>query len=120
MTFIIDIDNTICKTYNNDYINSTPNIIIINKINSLYFKGNKIILFTSRNMRTFKGNLTLINKYTRPILEEWLNRYNIKYHELIMGKPWGEDVFYIDDRNLTIKQFINNTDYNICIKENYI
>ena len=56
-------------------------------------KGTYIVLFTARNMRTFKGAIGLINKYTAPVVLEWLNKYNIPYDEIIFGKPWGNEGF---------------------------
>ena len=35
-------------------------------------------------------------------------KHNVKYHQLIMGKPWGENVFYVDDKNLTISEFLEH------------
>ena len=67
-----------------------------------------IILSTSRNMRTFRGSLGLINKITAPILIKWLKENEIPYDELYFGKPWGNGVSYIDDKGLLIDSFINN------------
>ena len=41
----------------------------------------------------------------KPPLEKWLYFNDVKYHELIMGKPAGD--YYIDDKNLSIDQFVN-------------
>ena len=49
-----------------------------------------IILFTSRNMRSFQSNIGLINKYTLPQLITWLNKHKIPYDEIQVGKP-GEE-----------------------------
>ena len=51
-------------------------------------KGTYIILFTSRNMRSFGGNIGLINKYFE-YLTRWLEDKNVPYDELYFGKPWG-------------------------------
>ena len=45
-----DIDGVICHTLGSDYKNSKPNKEAIEKINNLYDKGNKIIIFTARFM----------------------------------------------------------------------
>lgn len=115
-TFIIDVDNTIMTTPKiisfYDYANSKPIQDMIDKINGLYDQGNKIILFTSRGMRTFNGVVSRIEKYHRPILEKVLKDFNLNYHELIFGKPWGENPIYVDDRSLSISNFIDkNSDY---------
>ena len=49
-TFLIDIDNTICKTVGNNYKNSKPYKNKILLINKLYNKGHIIKFFTSRFM----------------------------------------------------------------------
>lgn len=115
-TFIIDVDNTIMTTPKivgtYDYKNSKPIQDMIDKINGLYDQGNKIVLFTSRGMRTFNGVVSSIEKYHRPILEKVLKSFNLNYHELIFGKPWGENPIYVDDRSISISNFINkNSDY---------
>ena len=69
-------------------------------------EGYYIILFTSRNMRSFRGSLGLINKYTAPELISWLSKNKIPYDEIYFGKPWGNSVEYIDDKFLSIEDFI--------------
>ena len=77
-------------------------------------KGFKIVLFTSRNMKTYIGNLELINKYTKPELEVWLTKWNIPYDKVIYGKPWpGKEGFYIDDRSIRPKEFLENDIHTI-------
>jgi hypothetical protein len=48
MKIYVDIDNTICKTEGNDYINSKPIPENIEKINKLYSEGHIIIYWTAR------------------------------------------------------------------------
>ena len=108
-TFVIDIDHTICiapkvgDVY--DYPNAKPIKKVIYTINECHAFGHKIILFTARGMRTFKGDVKKIEEYHRPILENWLKQYAVQYDELIFGKPWGPNVSYVDDKNMTIEQF---------------
>ena len=61
-------------------------------------------------MRTFKGSLGLINKITGPILLKWLSDNDIPYDEIYFGKPWGNAVSYIDDKNLSIEDFVKEYD----------
>ena len=78
-SIVIDIDGTICpiKDKNERYEDIIPNQDIINKIKELKDSGFKIILFTSRNMRTYEGNIDLILKNTtakkkkKKIMEAW-------------------------------------------------
>ena len=77
-----------------------------------YYKSNgaKIILFTSRNMNSYKGNLGLINKHTAKVLLEWLEKWEIPYDEIIYGKPWpGHKGFYVDDRTVRPDEFLDRT-----------
>ena len=109
-TLVVDIDNTLCnKKENDDYSNARPINKVCNVIRKANSQGVYIILFTSRNMRTFKGSMGLINKITAPILINWLNEHEIPYDEIYFGKPWGNSVSYLDDKNLLIQNFISDS-----------
>lgn len=108
-TFIFDIDGTICpiKKTEENYEDLIPYPEIVKKIKFYHEQGAKIILFTSRNMKTYNGNLGLINKNTAKILSAWLLKWDIPYDEIFYGKPWpGEKGFYIDDRSLRPTEFL--------------
>ena len=115
-SIIIDIDGTICnlKTDNESYHDLLPRYDIIRKLNLYKSKGYYVILFTSRNMNTFKNNLGLINKHTAPVLIEWLNKYEVPYDELIFGKPWPNKFgFYVDDRAIRPDEFLSLSEQDI-------
>ena len=96
------------------YIDLIPYGKMITKLKEYKEKGFKIVLFTSRNMKTYSGNLELINKYTKPELEAWLAKWNIPYDEVIYGKTWpGKEGFYIDDRSIRPKEFLENDIHTI-------
>ena len=104
---VFDIDNTISFTKDGDYENSVPNLELIHKIKVYKEKGFNIILQTARNMRTHEGNIGKINKFTLPVLLEWLEKHNVIYDEIHVGKPWcGFDGFYIDDKAIRPNEFI--------------
>jgi capsule biosynthesis phosphatase len=106
-TYVVDIDGTLCgPPLNKDYSTCEPIKDVIDQVNRLYESGHKIILFTARGMRSYNKDIEDIHTYVKPILIKWLNNHNVKYHELIFGKPWGEDVWYIDDRSISISDFI--------------
>ena len=112
-TLIVDIDKTICDRKNNqDYSEASPIKDVCEALIQANKKGYYIILFTSRNMRTFKGSMGLINKVTAPKLIKWLSENNIPYDEIYFGKPWGNSVSYIDDKNLEIENLIKNSKNN--------
>lgn len=106
-TIVVDIDGTFCgKPVDGDYSKCKPIEAVCEKLRFENSIGTYIILHTSRNMRSFNGNLGLINKHTASILTSWLLRNNIPYDELYFGKPWGKDLAYIDDKSLPIEKFI--------------
>ena len=77
-----------------------------------YYKENgaKIVLFTSRNMNSYKGSLGLINKHTAKIMLGWLDKWDIPYDEIMYGKPWpGHKGFYVDDRAVRPDEFMKYT-----------
>lgn len=106
-TFVVDIDGTLCKSQPGcDYSLCDPITEVIDKVNEAYDNGHHIILYTARGMRSNKGVISQIHVNVLPTLKEWLNRHNVKYHHLQLGKPWGDDVWYIDDRALRPDEFI--------------
>ncbi len=111
-TFVFDIDGTICpiKKKEQKYEDLVPYSEIVEKIRFYKENGAKIILYTSRNMNTYNGNLGLINKNTAVVLNEWLERWNIPYDEIVFGKVWpGHKGFYVDDRTVRPDEFLNKT-----------
>lgn len=109
-SIVFDIDGTICPVKKEDerYEDLVPYSAMIEKIKELRKEGYKIVLFTARNMRTYNGNLELILRNTKPVLEKWLKKWDIPYDELIFGKPWvGKEGFYVDDKAIRPKEFIN-------------
>lgn len=102
-SFVFDIDGTICpiKKKDEEYANLIPNVDIVNKMRELHNHGAKIVLYTSRNMNSYDSNLGLINKFTAPILHDWLKKWDIPYDEIVFGKVWpGKKGFYVDDRSI--------------------
>ena len=107
---IIDLDDTICSTKNGDYENSIPKEKVVKKIKEYKNLGFEIIIYTSRNMRTYKGNVDLIKANTLPIIIKWLKKFNVPYDQIIVGKPWPSfGGFYVDDKAIRPDEFINLT-----------
>ena len=121
-TIILDVDGTICplKSQDQSYSDLIPDTAMITKIREYQQLGVKIVLQSSRNMKTFQGNLGLINAHTAIIMQEWLKKWNIPYDEIYFGKPWpGEHGFYVDDRAVRPDEFLSNSFTkleNICKK----
>ncbi|MBO6147746.1 MAG: capsular biosynthesis protein [Lachnospiraceae bacterium] len=111
-SFIFDIDGTLCpiKKEGENYEDLVPYPEMVEKLRYYKENGAKIILFTSRNMHSYEGNLGLINKYTAPILMKWLEKWEIPYDEIIYGKAWpGRKGFYVDDRTVRPDEFLNSS-----------
>lgn len=103
---IVDLDDTISTTINSDYINAKPKKDVIEKLKIYSTKGFKITIFTSRNMRTYEGNIGKINIHTLPVIINWLEEHNVPYDEIILGKPWcGFEGFYVDDKAIRPREF---------------
>ena len=104
---IFDLDNTISFATDSNYIDSKPDLAIIDRMRTYKDKGFEIIISTSRNMRTYKESIGKINVHTLPTIIEWLDKHNVPYDEIIVGKPWcGTDGFYIDDRAIRPSEFL--------------
>ncbi len=109
-SFVFDIDGTLCpiKVKGQKYEELVPYPDMVDKLRDYKKKGAKIVLFTSRNMNSYNGNIGLINKNTAKILTEWLEKWDIPYDEIIYGKPWpGHKGFYVDDRTVRPDEFLN-------------
>ena len=108
-TIVVDVDGTLCgPPIEGDYSRCKPVLEVIETLREHHKRGHYLILFTARNMRSFQGNIGLINKYTCPILLDWLHKNDVPYDEIIFGKPWGSGgVQYLDDKNLSINDFVS-------------
>lgn len=85
MQIIVDLDGTICteeKTFSRSL--AKPLDDAVNSINALYDQGHTIIIYSARTWMEYE------------MTTAWLRQHNIKYHQLIMGKPIGD--VWIDDR----------------------
>lgn len=104
---VMDLDETICTTVNGDYVNSIPKPDVIERMREFKAQGFEIVISTSRNMRTYEGNVGKINANTLPIIVGWLDKHKVPYDEIYTGKPWcGIDGFYVDDRALRPDEFV--------------
>lgn len=109
VTLIFDVDGTLCpiKEKNDEYINLIPDEEMIEKLKEYKKGGAKIVLFSSRNMKSYDGNLGKINANTAPIMLEWLKKWQIPYDEIYFGKPWpGHRGLYVDDRAVRPDEFL--------------
>lgn len=105
---IMDLDDTICQTQDGNYEQSTPIAGVIEKLREYKELGFDIVIYTSRNIRTFNGNIGKIAAHTLPIVIDWLRKHNVPYDEIYIGKPWcGNEGFYVDDKAIRPSEFLN-------------
>lgn len=102
---ICDLDDTICRTLNRDWVNAEPITPVIEKINRLYDYGWDIWIVTARGQLSCNGDSEKADKKYRSQIEEWLKKHGVKYHKLSFQKKLA--TYYIDDKNLTPEQFVN-------------
>jgi len=108
---IVDLDGTITLANTGDYKNVLPNTELIERLKEYKKSGFIIVISTARNMRTYEENVGKINIHTLPIITEWLDKHEVPYDEVLVGKPWcGHDGFYIDDRAIRPSEF-NSLDF---------
>ncbi len=108
---IFDIDGTICpiKGAGERYEDLVPDKVMVERMREYKEQGAVIVLFTSRNMNSYQGNLGLINANTAKVLLAWLDKWEIPYDEIIYGKPWpGHEGFYVDDRAVRPDEFLSH------------
>lgn len=108
---VCDLDGTL--TYDDksvDYKEKRPNIAVIEKLRLYKADDYKIVIQTARNMNKYQGDLDKIKRYTLPIIEQWLKKYDVPFDEIIIGKPWcGKHGFYLDDKAIRPDEFLNLT-----------
>ena len=103
---VVDMDDTITVTEKGDYVNSKPIEETIKLLREYRDKGFKIVIHSSRQMRTYEGQVGKINVHTLPNIINWLNKYDVPFDEIIVGKPWcGFTGFYIDDKSIRPSEF---------------
>lgn len=100
--FVIDIDGTICKE-EGKVVGRTPYFDRIEKINKLYDEGHTIVFYTARGLKSGRGE-----QHYRPITEQQLKEWGVKYHELCFKGHNGD--YFIDDRGINAEDFFNDTD----------
>ena len=101
-TYCWDLDGTLCtnRKEGESYADVVPIFKTCEILTKLYHMGHKIIISTARGMWSCDGNMGRINKEIAPLTIEWLDRWNIPYHEIYFCKP-GAD-FYIDDKAINV------------------
>ena len=97
MRIVFDLDGVICelKKPSESYSEVSPKKKVIQKMRNLKDHGHYLIIHTGRHMRTCNGDVTKVIEKIGKITEEWLDKWNVPYDELVFGKPYAD--IYIDD-----------------------
>jgi capsule biosynthesis phosphatase len=106
---VMDVDGTLCekKMPDQSYEAVAPVEAMVERLREYRANGFYVILATSRNMNTYNGNIGLITANTAKTLLAWLDRHNVPYDELYIGKPWGgRGGFYVDDKAVRPSEFL--------------
>lgn len=109
---VVDIDGTLCKLKepHEDYADLACDEAMKARLLELHAEGWRIILSSSRGMRTYSGNVGEIIRHVLPPLSKWLDDHGIPYDEILMAKPWpGHNGFYIDDRTVRPREFLTHS-----------
>lgn len=106
---VMDVDGTLClkKTAEQSYADVAPRADVLARLREYRDAGFYVILATSRNMNTHSGNVGLITATTAKTLMQWLDKHDVPYDELYVGKPWaGKGGFYVDDKAIRPDEFL--------------
>lgn len=107
-SLIIDLDGTLTIDDDLPYIDKRPNLPLIEKLREYRAQGFSIVIFTSRAMRSYNGNIEQIRSNALPTILEWLKKHSVPFDEVIIGKAWcGFGGFYVDDRAIRPSEFVN-------------
>ena len=100
MIYCFDLDDTLCEISSDEhrcqYDKAEPMIERIEKVNSLYDSGNRIIIETARGSVSGKDWHTLT--------ENQLKSWKVKYHVLRAGVKHAAD-YYVDDKAINASDF---------------
>lgn len=109
---VIDVDGTLCpiRRAEERYEDLPAEPAMLARLRTLADNGWRIILHSSRGMRTHSGNVGEISRYVLPTLLTWLEAHQVPFHELHIGKPWaGDNGFYVDDRAVRPREFVERS-----------
>ena len=105
---VIDLDNTLTAGGGASYADVAPRADVVATLRTYQADGFEIVISTSRNMRTYAGNVGKITANTVPGIIDWLKLHDVPYDEIWVGKPWcGHDGFYVDDRAIRPSEFVS-------------
>ena len=104
---VIDLDATLTMPGSGgDYIDHPPYLEVIEALKKYHAEGFEISIYTARNMRKYENSVGKIAANTLPVIVNWLNKHDVPFDEIHIGKPWcGDDGFYVDDKAIRPDEF---------------
>ncbi|WP_104746142.1 HAD family hydrolase [Helicobacter bilis] len=107
---VIDLDGTLTEDIDVEYSDKPVRVEVVKRLKEYKAMGFNIIISTSRGMRTYNGDIGKINAKVLPDIVAWLNKHNIPYDSIMVGKAWcGFDGFYIDDKAIRPSEFVQKS-----------
>jgi len=101
LTYVFDLDGTLCDTPGTDYKRAVPNMGRIEQVQRLARQGHTIKIETARGSATgVSGDLL---KLTHDQLKQW----RVPVRELRLGRKPVGDVF-VDDKGVNDRVFFND------------
>ena len=112
-TIAFDLDDVICSRDTEGdniekYKSCYPNQGMVDIVNQCYDMGNHIIIYTARGMTIFNKDVSKIYKNLYDLTKSHLAEWNVKYHELIMGKAHYD--ILIDDKAINSLRIKSSSD----------
>lgn len=119
---VLDLDGTLTIDEEGvSYQDKLPNPAVVERLRAYRSEGFTIVIASARNMRSFENSVGKINAFTLPVIIEWLQKHDIPFDEIHVGKPWcGTEGFYVDDRAIRPSEFCalsHEEILDLCAKE---
>jgi histidinol phosphatase-like enzyme len=96
MTYVFDLDGTLCHTKDRDYANAKPWPSRIKAVNRLYREGHTILIDSARGSATGDD--------CQLLTERQLDKWGVQYHRVRTGIKFAGDV-YVDDKGVSDQEF---------------
>ena len=106
MTYVFDIDGTICTQTDGNYEEALPFKERIKKVNELYDEGHIIFFYTARGMGRNNNDGSKARPEFYTFTHKQLKSWGIKFHGVKLGKPAGD--IYIDDKGIKDDDFFRD------------
>lgn len=113
---VIDLDDTLTiADSTRSYADVEVREDVVARLREYKEQGFEVVIHTARNMRTYAGSVGKITVHTLPVITEWLQKHDIPFDEIWLGKPWcGKEGFYVDDKAIRPDEFARLSYAEIC------